>query len=195
MRWWDFKALCGDTSDNIPGLVRGVGKKTAVQLLDEYGSLDGIYAHLEEITGRARKPLEEHKDEAYLSQELARIVTDLDMPLDLDQARIDRFNPQAVEDLFRELEFRNLTRELNSLVGKMNPVISKDAQLGLFADEGNVQQDEDSSPGIKTVLVDTTESLAALEKTLSQSAMIAFDTETTDTDVMRAKAGRHFTGG
>ena len=182
----DFKALCGDTSDNIPG-VRGVGEKTAVKLLDEYGSLDGIYSHLADISGRAKTALEEHKDEAYLSQELARIVTDLDIPLDLDQARIDRFNPQAVEDLFRELEFRNLIKQVNTLVGKMNPIMSKDAQLGLFASEDDTQQSKDSPSDLTTILVDTPAALDALKTALSQSEMIAFDTETTSTDVMRAK--------
>ena len=182
----DFKALCGDTSDNIPG-VRGVGEKTAVKLLDEYGSLDGIYSHLADISGRAKTALEEHKDEAYLSQELARIVTDLDIPLDLDQARIDRFNPQAVEDLFRELEFRNLIKQVNTLVGKMNPIMSKDAQLGLFASEDDTQQSKDSPSDLTTILVDTPAALDALKTVLSQSEMIAFDTETTSTDVMRAK--------
>ncbi len=182
----DLKALCGDTSDNIPG-VRGVGEKTAVKLLDEFGSLDGIYSHLEEISGRARTALEEYKDDAYLSQELARIVTDLDIPLDLDQARIDRFNPQAVEDLFRELEFRNLTKQLNSLVGKMDPVVPGGAQLGLFASDAGQKQEEHSATDLNTVLVDTPAALAALQATLSQSGMIAFDTETTDTDVMRAR--------
>ena len=182
----DFKALCGDTSDNIPG-VRGVGEKTAVKLLDEFGSLDGIYSHLADISGRAKTALEQYKDEAYLSQELARIVTDLDIPLDLDQARIDRFNPQAVEDLFRELEFRNLIRQLNALVGKMNPVISEGAQLGLFASDEGQPQEENAGTDLTTILVDTPAALAALKETLNQSEMIAFDTETTDTDVMRAK--------
>lgn len=182
----DFKALCGDTSDNIPG-VKGIGEKTAVKLLKDYGSLDGIYNHLEEITGRLRTALEEHKQEAYLSQDLARIVTNLDIKLDLDQARIDRFNPQAVEDLFRVLEFRNLTRQLNSLVGKMNPVMPRDAQLGLFSAEDKMKTQDEGTQEIKTILVDTPEELAKLRAMLTQGGMIAFDTETTDTDVMRAK--------
>ena len=108
----DFKALCGDSSDNIPG-VKGIGEKTATHLLSQYGSLDGIFEHLDEITGRAKSALEGSKEIAYLSQKLSRIVTDLDMNLDLEQARIDRFNPQAVEDLFRKLEFRTLMTQLN----------------------------------------------------------------------------------
>ncbi len=181
----DFKALCGDPSDNIPG-VKGIGAKTAVKLLDEYGNLDGIFEHIDEISGRAKSALEGSEKVAYLSQKLSRIVTDLDVKFDLEQARIDRFNPRAVEDLFRELEFRTLTGQLNSLVGKMQPVSPKEEQLDLFQQtEGNPQHDETPND-IKTTIVDTPEALADLCEELKEAKLIAFDTETTDTDVMRA---------
>jgi len=182
----DFKALCGDKSDNIPG-VRGIGEKTAAALLAEYGSLDAIYEHLDQITGRAHTALEGSQETAYLSQELARIVTDLDIALDLEQARIDRFNPQAVENLFRELEFRTLTEQLNRLVGKMKPVMPQGEQLDLFADKANPSTVAPSTDGIDTVIVDTPAALADLVRVLNDAEMIAFDTETTDTDVMRAE--------
>lgn len=182
----DFKALCGDTSDNIPG-VRGVGEKTATKLLEAYGTLDGIYEHLEEISGRARTALENSREAAYLSQKLAQIVTDLDVDLDLDQARIDRFNPKAVEDLFRELEFRNLTKQLNTLVGNMHPVMPEGEQLDLFAQSKNTSIEKTASTDIKTTLVDTPEALDALKHKLEQVKMIALDTETTSTDSMQAK--------
>ncbi len=181
----DFKALCGDPSDNIPG-VKGIGEKTAVKLLEEYGSLEGIFEHLDEITGRAKSALEGGKAVAFLSRDLARIVTDLDVKLDLEQARIDRFNPHAVEDLFRELEFRSLIAQLNTLVGKMQPIMPQGGQLDLFA-LSEAAETADTAPGsIKTILVDTPEALADLVKALNQSELIAFDTETTDTDVMKA---------
>lgn len=75
----DYKALCGDTSDNIPG-VKGIGDKTAVKLLTEYGSLDQIYASLDQIQGAVKKKLEAGKEEAYHSQHLAQLVLDLDSP-------------------------------------------------------------------------------------------------------------------
>ena len=181
----DFKALCGDTSDNIPG-VKGIGEKTAAKLLDQYGSLDGIYEHLEEITGRARTALDGSQEIAYLSQKLSRIVTDLDTTLDLEQARIDRFNPQAVEKLFRELEFRNLTEQLNRLVDKMKPVMPQGEQMDLFAETEKPSPEGDFPSEINTRIVDTPESLAELTQMLEHAEMIAFDTETTDTDVMRA---------
>ncbi len=182
----DFKALIGDTSDNIPG-VKGIGEKTAVKLLDEFGSLDEIYAHIDEISGRAKTALEENKDTAYLSQTLSRIVTNLDVKLDLEQARIDRFNPRAVEDLFRVLEFRTLTRQLNNLVNKMSPVMPQGEQMDLFS-QGEETEMAVSEPGaIETTVVDTSEKLSAMVEKLNKAELIAFDTETTDTDVMRAK--------
>ncbi|MFU8826157.1 MAG: DNA polymerase I [Brevefilum sp.] len=181
----DFKALCGDPSDNIPG-VKGIGEKTAVKLLAEFGSLEGIYEHLDEISGRARTALEGGKESAFMSQELARIVTDLDMPLDLEQARIERFNPKAVENLFRELEFRSLTEQLNILVGKMHPEMSQVGQMDLFQPASEAHA-VDTVPGsIKTTIVDTPQALKALVEALSEASLIAFDTETTDTDAMRA---------
>jgi len=182
----DFKALCGDPSDNIPG-VKGIGKKTATKLLKDYGSLDGIFEHMDDITGRAKSALEGSRDVAYLSQKLSRIVTDLDVSLDLEQARIDRFNPKAVEDLFRELEFRTLTDQLNSLVNKMHPVMPGEEQMGLFDAQEAADAADDSTGGIETTLIDTPESLESLRSMLSGAKMIAVDTETTDTDVMKAK--------
>jgi DNA polymerase-1 len=181
----DFKALCGDPSDNIPG-VKGIGEKTAVKLLAEYGSLEGIFDHLEEITGRPKSALEGGKEIAFLSRDLAQIVTDLDVPLDLEQARIDRFNPQAVENLFRELEFRSLITPLNTLVGKMQPVMPQGGQMDLFTPTKAAASVAEEPGSVKTVLVDTPKALADLVKVLEQAELIAFDTETTDTDVMKA---------
>ncbi len=182
----DFKALCGDPSDNIPG-VKGIGEKTAIKLLEEYGSLDGIYAHLDEIGGRMKSILEENKEVAYLSQKLSRIVTDLDMKLDLDQARIDRFNPHAVEKLFRDLEFRSLMEQLNTLVGKMHPLMPEGEQMDLFAGTQASGTENQLPTRIKTTLVNSPKALGDLKKALEKAEMIALDTETTDTDPMRAK--------
>ena len=180
----DYKALCGDSSDNIPG-VKGIGAKTATKLLEEYGSLDGIFEHIDQISGRARSALEGSQEVAMLSRKLARIVTDLQVDLDLEQARIDRFNPKAVENLFRELEFRSLTEQLNALVVKMHPVMPQGQQMDLFQEEGPAQHS--ASPGdIQTTLVNTAAGLKDLREILDQADLVAIDTETTDTDVMKA---------
>jgi DNA polymerase-1 len=107
----DYKALKGDTSDNIPG-VPGVGEKTAIALLQEFGSLDQIYARLDEVKGKLRERLAEHRESAFMSRHVGRIVTDLPVTLDLESARTGRYDRRAVAQRFRELEFRSLIDRL-----------------------------------------------------------------------------------
>ncbi len=182
----DYKALVGDSSDNIPG-VRGIGEKTAVILLEKYGTLDEVYAHLSEITGRAKTALEGGKESAYLSQTLAQIRTDLGVKLDLRQAEISRFNPAAVEELFRQLEFRTLTQRLKALVKKMHPSLDAGYQESLFTpEEAPALEIQSTDQPFVTVVVDTPAALAACAAELSGCKVIAFDTETTSTDPMQA---------
>ncbi len=182
----DYKALVGDNSDNIPG-VRGVGNKTAIKLLEEYQTLDNIYEHINDITGRAQKALNEYKEDAYLSQYLARIVTDLDLEMDLDQARTNRFDPAKIEELFRELEFRTLMTRLSNVVKKLKPVNGAVQQMALFNEQSAPGTDGTIPVDIRTIIVDTDEKLAACVHALNQAKRIAFDTETTSTDAMQAR--------
>ncbi|MGH2454743.1 MAG: DNA polymerase I, partial [Candidatus Limnocylindria bacterium] len=107
----DYKALKGDTSDNIPG-VPGVGEKTASQLLQQFGSLHAVYERLDEVKGKLRERLAEHRESAFLSRQVGRIVTDLPVELNLDEARTGRYDRRAVAQRFRELEFRSLIDRL-----------------------------------------------------------------------------------
>jgi DNA polymerase I len=107
----DYKALKGDTSDNIPG-VPGVGEKTASSLLQQFGTLDGIYERLDEVKGKLRERLAEHRASAFMSREIGRILTDLPVELDLESARTGRYDRRAVAQRFRELEFRSLIDRL-----------------------------------------------------------------------------------
>ncbi len=185
----DYKALVGDASDNIPG-VRGVGEKSAVELLKNYDNLDNIFAHLDEIKGRPRKPLSEGKESAYLSQDLARIRTDLPVLLDLEQAEPVRFDPNAVEGLFKELEFRTLTQRLKKMVNKLHPSLQGNSatQASLFPEEKKVESKTElvQNSAFETVIVDDQESLSACLKELKMAKMIAFDTETSSVDPMQA---------
>jgi DNA polymerase I len=184
----DYKAIVGDKSDNIPG-VMGVGEKTAENLLAKYITLDSIYAHLEEIEPRWRAKLEAGKEMAYLSQKLAAIRTDLEIQLDLEQARPDAFDPAQVESIFRELEFRSLIDKLHKLTGTSVPEGVQ--QLSFFGSEQPAVRE--SSPDyiprseIKTVVVDTPAALEALALALGKAAAISVDTETTSTDEMTAR--------
>jgi DNA polymerase-1 len=178
----DLKALIGDTSDNIPG-VKGIGEKTAGKLLEQYPTLDDIYAHLGEIPGRTGKLLEEGKESAYLSYDLAKIHTDLDVQLDLEQARTDNMDISRVTDLFRELQFRTLTSRLETLLNK--GVIGSGAQLALFGEEP-VKLGLPPKYELNVTVVDSEEKLKDLKAVLKNARQISFDTETTSTDPMRA---------
>ena len=107
----DYKALKGDTSDNIPG-VPGVGEKTASSLLQQFGTLDALYERLDEVKGKLRDRLAEHRESAFLSRQIGRILTDLPVELDLEHARTGRYDRRAVAQRFRELEFRSLIDRL-----------------------------------------------------------------------------------
>jgi DNA polymerase-1 len=182
----DFKAMVGDKSDNIPG-VRGVGEKTASKLLSEYGSLEKVYAHLDDIPTSIRKKLEKGREDAFLSQQLARIVTDLDIPFDLEQARAERFNPKEVEDLFRELEFRSLFNRLEKLTASyQSGTLAAGGQLTFLVEPAEVKEDKTGSEHINVTVIDSVESLNDLVSRLNDAERISFDTETTSTDQMQA---------
>jgi DNA polymerase-1 len=110
----DFKALVGDKTDNIPN-VPGIGDKTASALLVQYGSLEGILEHLEELKPKQQESLREHADQARRSKQLATIVRDVHVTLDLEASHVRGFDKEKVLRLLQELEFR-------SLVGKVNQV-------------------------------------------------------------------------
>ena len=107
----DYKALKGDTSDNIPG-VPGVGEKTAISLLQQFGTLDAIYDGLDQVKGKLRERLAEHRESAFMSREIGRILCDLPVELGLDEARTGRYDRRAVAQRLRELEFRSLVDRL-----------------------------------------------------------------------------------
>ncbi|MFN2520102.1 MAG: DNA polymerase I [Candidatus Limnocylindria bacterium] len=107
----DFKALKGDSTDNIPG-VPGVGEKTAAKLIADNGDLEGVYADLSRFTPKLRAGLAEHRDQVWRSREMSRIVTDLPVTLDLDRTRRASYDRAGILDLFRDLEFRSLVPRL-----------------------------------------------------------------------------------
>jgi DNA polymerase-1 len=112
-RMADFKALRGDVSDNIPG-VPGIGDTTAKKLLGQFGSIDSIYEHIDEVTPeKTRRLLREYEGQVRHAVDLATIRTDLPgVALDLDSARVGRYDRQRVLELFRDLEFRSLVPRL-----------------------------------------------------------------------------------
>ena len=169
----DLKALEGDTSDNIPG-VAGVGKKTATDLLQQYGDLETIYEHLDEIKTRPRNRLIEGREMAFLSRQLATIMCYLDIELDLESCVGQDFELKPVDDVFSALEFRTLRDRLHKVYGGLH---------GGQVETGIINAHE----VVSTIVVRDEAALNELAAALNAAEMIAFDTETTSIDQMSAE--------
>ena len=125
----DFLGLKGDSSDNIPG-VPGIGDKSAAKLLQNFGSIDGIYENLDKLKGKQLQNLQENKDAAYLSREVATIVRDLDFPLDLEGAKFSDFDEAKVVEAFHTVRFNAHLSKVLALAG-VSPDLAAPAALDL----------------------------------------------------------------
>ena len=108
----DLKALMGDASDHIQG-VKGIGEKTAINLLTKYQSLDNVYEHLNEIGGKTKEKLEQGKDDAYMSYDLATIYNEVPIPFSLEDCIYKGMNIKDYKDILGELEFKSLLKKIN----------------------------------------------------------------------------------
>lgn len=181
----DLKALMGDTSDNIPG-VKGIGEKGGTTLIQQYGSLDGIYENIELIKGSTQQKLIEGKEMAYLSQRLARILKDLPIKLDLAHCVTQDFDIKEVEPLFRELEFRSLFDRLDKYKMDSLPLFGGQKQLDLFDMPSNDEGRPSPAEIFPTVVVQDRKSLDELVKAMNSAKGIVWDVETTSIDQMAA---------
>ncbi len=175
----DLKALMGDASDAIPG-VRGVGQKGGTKLLQQYGSLDDLYAHLDELPTRYRNALGANREMAYLSQKLGRIVRTAPVTLDLEAAAYGRhLDRDGLLALLRELEF-------NSLIPRVTALFSAPADEGQLSLFGDLPAEESATPPGEYHLVSDERTLTELLARLTQATLLTLDTETTGTDAMQA---------
>ncbi|MBT9163507.1 MAG: DNA polymerase I [Chloroflexi bacterium] len=166
----DLKGLKGDQTDNIPG-VSGIGEKIAVKLIQQFDSLEGIYRRIDEVTPlRIQEILRSNEEVARRSKELATIVTDVPVSLDLSSCRVSSYKRDTVTALFRELEFFSLLDKLPGTTGGEQPTI---------ADVNRIPTSYQ--------IVDTTEALDELVEELSTARALAVDTETS------GKEARHTT--
>jgi DNA polymerase I len=193
----DYKALCGDASDNIPG-VRGIGDKTAVQLINAYGSLDQIYAAIAELKGAVKKKLEEGIEAAKHSQFLAQIHLDVPLELDVEACRLTGFDSDRLIPMLEHLELRRFLNDVNkiqaTLGGKVvelpkEPIkkvkrVEEDGDTSFFTAEETATQQQLTQKAIAPMVVDTPEKLAELLQILEahRHLPVAWDTETTALD-------------
>ena len=166
----DFKGLVGDPSDNIPG-VHGVGEKTAVKLIQQFGSVEQIYAHIDEVTpARLQTILRENEAVARQSKELATIVTQTPVTLNLADCQISQYDRHQVTELFRELEFVSLLPKLPQIETERLA-----AKVEAKPPQGDYR------------IVNTTPALDELPNRLSVAKSFALDLETTSLDPMSAQ--------
>jgi DNA polymerase-1 len=187
----DYKAIVGDTSDNIPG-VKGVGEKTAIALLEKFQTLDAIYANMDQVEKRWRGKFEENREVAYMSRDLARIETGLKINIDLENAQVKPFEPEKLHAFFTEMEFKTLIPKVASISSGVDAAASTEVvakpkknkpneQISMFQNQPQVITSLPTSK-IEVVIVDTDEKLEALKKELAAAKVISFDTETTSTE-------------
>ncbi len=188
----DYKAIVGDTSDNIPG-VKGVGEKTAVALLEKFGTLDAIYENIEQVEKRWKTKLEDSKESAYMSYKLALIDVNLKINFDFEHAKVVPFDGAALEEFFKEMEFRTLLAKVPAISsGAFSSEIAvksaktKSGQISMFVNEPQIVSMQRES-NLEVEIVNSEDKLNALAKELSKAKTIAFDTETTSTDEMQAQ--------
>ena len=167
----DFKGLKGDASDNIPG-VPGVGDVTATKLLQQFGSVEELYRHISEVAPKLRDKLAEKEADVHRSKGLIRLVADLPIELDLENARPSTYQRDEVAALFRELGFHSLLQRLPRTSG------GAAGQLPLFADEPAAAADERPTLGAYH-LVDTEAALRDLLRRIRSAGICAVDVEAT----------------
>ena len=172
----EIKALQGDSSDNIPGVPR-IGVKTAIKLLTDYGSLEGIYDNLETVKPPgAKKALEENRDLAFRSKTLTTIVKEAPIKLDLDSASFGDYNREEVIDFLRELEFLSV---IPRLPGTLPP--DSDTSVDLGPGQMSLFQ-QPTTEATKFELATTNENLQRLITEINSVSGFSFDTETTSTN-------------
>ncbi|MDR2963061.1 MAG: DNA polymerase I [Bacteroidales bacterium] len=194
----DVLGLWGDASDNIPG-APGIGEKTAKALIAQYGSIEGMYAHISELKGKQKENLVQYKDDVLLSKVLATIK--VDVPIDFNSYNFEKqdVNANYLQEKFAELEFRNMLNNINSSAAGMplerpKRAVSPAAQLDLFAEpEQNTETQYVSSFNtIETthhyyVLVDNQAQTQKLIDDLLEQSTFCFDTETTSINALQAE--------
>ncbi len=173
----DMLGLMGDSSDNVPG-IPGIGPKTAQKLIAQYGSVEGLLDHVDELKGKQKENVETYREQALLSKELVTIHLNVPMDLGLDNLAVKKRDEQKLKTLFAELEFSTLGKRLFG-----NDFNVDQQQISLFGEE-TALADVSKHKTIANVeheyhLIDTPKKRAALIEKLAQQKTFCFDTETT----------------
>ncbi|MBL7959835.1 DNA polymerase I [bacterium] len=173
----DMLGLMGDTADNIPG-VKGIGEKTAAKLILQYGTIENLYEHIDDLKGKVKENLIEYRDNAFLSKDLATIDTNVPIKIDFHKLKSGRKNYEQLIMLLKQLEFTSLIKKFTK------------KEEDLFSDLSLTDPEKTEPPQKKLNdryhLVASQKDLNSLIKQLEKTDAFSFDTETTGIDPMQA---------
>jgi len=194
----DILGLWGDAADNIPG-IPGIGEKTAKALIQKYGSMEGIFANVEDLKGKQKENVINFQEQGIISKKLATIIVDLDVEFNEEHLIMCDVDTEKVKDIFTELEFRNLARRVIGeeivVTAHQTSNSGESAQLDLFGMQSMlVEQDPTPTADYKTIvtekpsyhLITQPEERKELLELLLQQTQVCFDTETTDIEALHA---------
>lgn len=188
----DMLGLMGDASDNIPGCP-GVGEKTAQKLIAEYGSIENLLEHVEDLKGALRTKVENNKEMITFSKFLATIKIDVPIELKMEELVREQADEEALRKIFEEMEFRTLIERVLKTEKKQSVNAPTQGNLfDLFADEGTVEEKYSNLARLETLnydyqLIDTEEKRGELLQKLLTKEILSLDTETTGTDPITAE--------
>ncbi len=188
----DLLALMGDTADNFPGCP-GVGEKTAVKLINEFGTVESLISRTEELKGALKTKVETHVEDIKMSKFLATIKTDVPIELNLDELKVSEPNEAELSKLLDELEFKTLAAKILKKTEKVSKPVN--GQLDLFAEFTNEDPSEPEFSKFETLkttthnyqLVENEDDLLKLRDFFLTNKILSLDTETTSTNSMDAE--------
>ena len=203
----DILGLWGDASDNIPG-IPGIGEKTSKLLVAKYGSMEGLFDHVEDLKGKQKENVITYKEQGLMSKKLATIITDIDLEFDENKLLLKDLDREKIKAIFTELEFRNLSKRVLGeelvIVKEPGPVQKekkdtvippKSGQLDLFGVQSMIEPSEPKeTSSLKTIvtenskyhLVNDMEQIQKLITLLNKQKEVCFDTETTSIEARHA---------
>jgi DNA polymerase-1 len=203
----DYKALCGDKSDNIPGVL-GIGEKTAVKLLQEYGTLAQVYQSLDAIKGNLKTRLAEGQESAWHSQRMAQLILDVPLEIQIADCHLKGCDRSLVEPVLEKLEFRTYLKKLPQLLATFGGTLESEAETAIpeatpvnlddsdedlwFYSAADTAAAQGEKPSIiRPQIIDTPAKLTALVNILQQqtdpATPVAWDTETSSLEVLDAE--------
>lgn len=189
----DLLGLMGDASDNIPGCP-GVGEKTAQKLIAQFGNIENLLAHTDQLKGVLRTKVEENRKQIEFSRFLATIKTDVPLPLDMDALKRESPDEEELRKIFQELEFRTLLERIFKEKPKETPAATpgQGDLFGFFTPETTSEPEKTNLATLHTLncnyqLVDNEEKLNQLLQNIVTQSVLSLDTETTSTDPIRAE--------